>query len=272
MFDLHVHSAPCVFPRIADDLATVRWYEEAGFSGCVLKGHFEPTAGRAAAASGAAGIRVFGGVVLNTTVGGLNPAAVETTLALGGRIVWMPTLDALASQRPGVPKWGNTTANPPLAIPPLDWSVVQKVEVIAKLVAEADAVLATGHLSAEEVAWLVPFAARSGVRRILLTHPTYTVPAMSVSTVRELVELGAVAEITAWQLLHQDACNAAFLAAFVREVGYERCVLSSDAGQPNTPPAPAALAALVEALISAGLDRGGVRAMASEVAERLVVP
>jgi hypothetical protein len=272
VFDLHVHSAPCVFPRKADDLTTVRWYEEAGFSGCVLKGHYEPTVGRAAGAAAAVGIDVYGGVVLNTTVGGLNPAAVEAALALGGRIVWMPTLDARASRRSGVPTWGETSAQPPLACPPLDWSTEGRVERIVGLVADAGAVLATGHLSAEEVAWLVPLARRAGVKRILLTHPAHTVPALTGAETRELVELGAVAEITAWQLLHQEACDATFLAGFVREVGYKGCVLSSDGGQPNTPPAPQALAALVDRLVAAGLDRKAVEAMASELPQRLVVP
>ena len=43
------------------------------------------------------GLEVFGGIALNLTVGGINPAAVEhmTRVSGGwGRIVWMPTFDA----------------------------------------------------------------------------------------------------------------------------------------------------------------------------------
>ncbi len=54
----------------------MRLFAEAGFSGCVLKGHCEPTAGRAAAAGAGSGIVVLGGIVLNHAVGGINPAAV----------------------------------------------------------------------------------------------------------------------------------------------------------------------------------------------------
>ena len=33
-----------------------------------------------------------GGIVLNSPVGGANPDAVRLAAALGGRIVWMPTV------------------------------------------------------------------------------------------------------------------------------------------------------------------------------------
>ena len=57
--------------------------------------------------------------------------------------------------------------------------------------------LATGHLSADEVAWLLGEAQSAGVRRLLLTHPTYTVPAMSAAQVAELTAPGGYAEVTA---------------------------------------------------------------------------
>ena len=66
--------------------------------GIVLKNHYDPTAGLAYLARKAApGLEVFGGIDLNLSVGGMNPAAVEhmTQVAGGwGRIVWMSTFDA----------------------------------------------------------------------------------------------------------------------------------------------------------------------------------
>ncbi|HTF55007.1 MAG TPA: DUF6282 family protein, partial [Pseudonocardia sp.] len=35
VFDLHVHAAPDVWDRRGDDAQIVRWYAEAGFTGCV---------------------------------------------------------------------------------------------------------------------------------------------------------------------------------------------------------------------------------------------
>jgi hypothetical protein len=114
------------------------------------------------------------------------------------------------------------------------------------------------------------------VRRVLLTHPSFTVPDLSAARTRALCELGApgevVAEVTAYQLLHQPGCDAAALAAFVRDVGPEHCLLSSDAGQPTSPPAPEALQQLVDALAGQGVDRGALRAMAGDLPAALVTP
>jgi len=122
------------------------------------------------------------------------------------------------------------------------------------------------------VAWLLPTARAAGVRRILLTHPSYTVPAMSAGTARELSGAGAFVEITAYQLLHQPGLTDVELAAFVREVGIERVVLASDAGQPDSPPPPQALALLVDRLARQGLDHGALLAAASEIPQQLVTP
>jgi hypothetical protein len=106
---------------------------------------------------------------------------------------------------------------------------------------------------------------------VLLTHPSFTLPALAAPAVRELQELGAVAEITAYQLLHQPGVTAAALAGFVRALDPAGCVLSSDAGQPDSPPPPEALEQLVDALAAEGVDRGALLAMAGEAAERLVL-
>lgn len=269
MFDLHVHSAPCLLPRLADDAQTVAWYEAAGFSGCVLKGHYEPTAGRAHAAGAGRRVAVYGGIVLNAAVGGLEPAAVAAALSLGARVVWMPTMDARAHRLAGLgrpPGAGGAD----LAVPPLDPVADPRVRRILDLVAEADAVLATGHLSREEIAWLLPQARAAGVRRIVLTHAAFTVPGLTAAEARALAELGAYVEVTAFQLLHQPGMSAARLGALVREAGPRHCLLSSDAGQPHSPPAPEALGLLLAQLERTGLDRGELESMASDVPETLV--
>ncbi|WP_116051086.1 DUF6282 family protein [Amycolatopsis palatopharyngis] len=275
MFDLHVHAAPDVVARRADDIDTVAAYERAGYSGCVLKGHYESTVGRAHAAGRGRSMAVYGGIALNQHTGGINPAAVAAALSAGGRVVWMPTADAHTQEAAGLPR----LCGPPsrlgrhsYGVPPLEVNVEDSVREVCRLVAEADAVLATGHLSTDEVCWLLPVARECGVRRLLLTHPSYTVPAMSGQLAAQLCADGAFAEITAFQLLHQPTATSAVLAAFVREVGLEHVVLSSDAGQPDSPPAPQALEQLIDALAEQGLDRGALRACAGELPESLVVP
>ena len=66
--------------------------------GLVLKNHYESTASLAyVVRKEVPGIEIFGGIDLNRSVGGINPAAVERmTMVKGGwgRVVWMPTFDA----------------------------------------------------------------------------------------------------------------------------------------------------------------------------------
>jgi Family of unknown function (DUF6282) len=270
VFDAHVHSAPCVLPRLADDVGIVSAYEAAGFTGCVLKGHMEPTVGRARAASAGRTLAVYGGIVLNSAVGGLNPSAVEAALTLGARVVWMPTLDArahsdgmLARPFPHAPCYG---------LPPVDPAGEEAVREICALVATSDAVLATGHLSGAEIAWLLAAASSAGVERFLVTHASFTVPGLDADTARGLAREGAYIEVTSFQLLHQPGMTSAALASFIKEVGPERCILSSDAGQPDSPPPPEALGELVAALQAEGLDHEAVDAMASRIPETLVAP
>ncbi|GAA3937470.1 DUF6282 family protein [Microbacterium soli] len=275
MFDVHVHSAPDVSPRLADDHQIVEWYDEAGYSGCVLKGHYGETAGRAAIVGRGLNVRVYGSLVLNQQVGGINPEAVAAALEMGARVVWMPTADAHTQQTAGLPRL--CCGRPELsqvtyAIPPVDYSTAEACRLILRLVADADAVLATGHLSTAEVAWLLDEARRTGVRRMMLTHPSYTVPFMSASEARSLTGRGAFAEITAAQLLDQPGFGAEEIAAFIRGVGYDRILLSSDAGQSHNPPPPIALETLIEQLVGEGLDRSALVDAASAVPETLVVP
>lgn len=273
MFDLHVHAAPDVTARLVDDRDVVAAYADAGFTGCVLKGHYESTVGRAVAAGRGQSLQVYGGVALNQHVGGINPAAVAACLSAGGRVIWMPTADSHTQETAGLPRLcgiRRELATTTYAIPPVDDSNADAVRTICEMVAAADAVLATGHLSTAEVRWLLRTATECGVRRLLLTHPSYTVPGMSASEAVELTEYGALAEITTFQLLHQPGCDAARLAAFAKHVGLERIVLSSDTGQPNSPSPPEALRLLIESLTEQGLDRGELDASASERPARLI--
>src|SRR5579859_6238972 len=101
-YDLHVHSAPCLYPRLADDLTVTEAAQAAGLRGLVLKSHHEPTVGRAYILNqvfrreSPDPLTVYGSITLNAAVGGVNPVAVEAALRTGARMVWMPTVDSQA--------------------------------------------------------------------------------------------------------------------------------------------------------------------------------
>lgn len=271
MFDSHVHAAPDVLDRIGDDLDVGRAFGLAGFSGFVLKAHYESTVGRAHSVSKVTGQTVYGGIALNQHCGGVNPAAVAAALSSGGRVVWMPTADAHTQRSAGLPRLCHHEPRLPshaYAIPPVDPGAADETELVLALVAEHDAVLATGHLSEAECRWLSDRARFYGIDRLLFTHPSYTVPGLRPAAVRELVEAGGFAEITAYQLLHQPGCSPALLAR-VAEAAGDKLILSSDAGQPDSPMPPEALGMLIDVLAAEGLDRRRLEAAASTTPESL---
>jgi Family of unknown function (DUF6282) len=92
VIDMHVHSHPDVFGRSMDDIDVAQLAKARGMRGLVLKNHISETASRAALVMKVVpGIEVFGGIVLNNAVGGVNPHAVEWMHRVyGGRgkVVW----------------------------------------------------------------------------------------------------------------------------------------------------------------------------------------
>src|SRR5258705_4838540 len=102
--DMHAHADPDGTPRKIDAVDLARLAKERGMRAIVLKNHYEPTASLAyIVRKEVPGIEVFGGISLDLTVGGVNPAAVEwMTKVRGGygKVSWLPTFDSEAHARP----------------------------------------------------------------------------------------------------------------------------------------------------------------------------
>lgn len=275
VFDSHVHAAPDITHRFGDDATIAQQYVDETFSGFVLKGHYESTVGRAAAVAATSGLDVVGGIALNRTVGGINSHAVLTTLVSGGRMVWFPTADCHTQEDAGLPRLANLDrrlSRATVAIPPVtaDQEQINEIMLVLDLIAEFDAVLCTGHLSTAECRWLFDQAQRRGITRFLLTHPSYTVPEMSLREIMDFADQGAFVEMTAFQLWHQPNMTIAKLAEVARVAG-DKLILASDAGQPDSPPPPEALQELVDRLTSQGCDSGILHAAAAETPRQLVL-
>lgn len=240
-YDIHVHAAPDVVPRAMDLKQLCREAERAGMAGILLKDHCTSTVGRAAALNlmGSGVCRFYSALALNPPVGSLNPTAVEAALMAGTDVIYFPTYGAAHHIR----IWG--AGKPPTAFPlPRDHfaglTILQengalKSEAvdILKLIAEHDAVLATGHISAEESLTLLRKAKKMGIKRMLITHASESVPAMSVAGQKEAIALGALVEHSFFAAT--PACpNRISLESMrdaIRETGADHVILSSDFGQ-----------------------------------------
>jgi len=222
VIDLHVHAGPDVRPRKLDAVALARAAKAAGMRALLLKSHHTITADLAQVVEGVVGgIRIFGGVTLNEPVGGLNPEAVRAAIALGAKEVFMPTHSA-ASQRRHDGKAGGITI--------LDDAgrLRNEVKPILALVAEADVILGTCHLSPDEILVLVREARRAGVRKVLVNHPELNSLAIPLAMQKAMASEGAFFE--RMHLHGNSATDLPGLTAMTRAVGVERTVLVTDLG------------------------------------------
>src|ERR1700712_3810847 len=98
VIDIHAHSDPDSVPRSIDAIDLAKLAKSRGMRGLVLKNHWESTASLAyIVRKEVPGLEIFGGIDLNRSVGGVNPAAIERMVLVKGgygRVVWLPTFDA----------------------------------------------------------------------------------------------------------------------------------------------------------------------------------
>jgi Family of unknown function (DUF6282) len=253
--DMHAHADPDGAARSIDAIDLARLAKDRGMRAIVLKNHYEPTASVAyLVRKEVPGIEVFGGISLDLTVGGVNPAAVDwMTKVKGGygRVVWMPTFDSenqvtsSGQKRPfaSVAKGGQLLPE-----------VVQVISIIAK----NNLVLETGHSSPAEALLLIREGRRQGVQNILVTHAMSSPVLMSVADMKEAAKLGAYLELV-WVKPDSDAAKAYVKA--IREVGPDSIVLSSDLGQAANPLHPDGLLAMYQYLHSQGISIGDIDKM-----------
>lgn len=265
--DVHIHSTPDLFPRIGDDADVARHAASLGLRAIVLKCHSERTTSRAHLTRQLVpDIEVYGGIVLNRAVGGINPIAVEAALQLGAKQVWMPTVDAAnhaatfgstgAYDRQSSTMAGET---PPIRVLDDDGRLIGAVYDVLDLVAQHNVILGTTHLFKEEIHALVPAARERGVEKILITHPFFKVPALELADVEHLVGLGAFAEFGYCTI--SPMWNHAPLQRVVeaiRTIGVERSILMSDAGQRHNPMPAECLRVFAQSVFESGFSEDDV--------------
>ena len=259
--DLHVHSAPDLVARQFDDLQLAQAAQHWGLRAVVLKSHVESTVGRAAIATRASRVSIFGGLALNFDVtGGISSAACDTALRLGARAIWMPTKSSLAHNRALT-----SDARQPVSVAAADES--GELARICDLVAQADALLGTGHAARDEIAMIARRSQEAGTR-LILTHPDWLVPKLSVAEQSELADRfpDVTFERCAYSIspANPGQIPVSKTVQAIRAVGVARNVLSSDLGQADGLSWPSGLAEFGRALLHHGLTEADVATMIRE--------
>ena len=231
VIDVHVHTGPEAGKK--RKFTEYELAEEAvgvGAKGVVIKTHAFETASRAQLVQRSfPELRIWGGIALNREVGGLNARAVAAVADLGGRIVWLPTLDSDHELR-GAGKTGGIVCVE-------DGHTVPALDEVLRVIAKHDMVLATGHLCWQDQMVVVERAKELGVNRILVNHPTLLRISMPVEEQRKLIRYGVFFERNYGG--SRLPVDPVFEKHFdrnledIRALGVETSIMATDLGQPN---------------------------------------
>ncbi len=274
LIDFHTHAAPDVFGRAVDDEELAMLAAAREMEAVVFKNHVTLTADRAwLARKRVPGIRIFGGITLNSAVGGLNAHAVEWMWRMQGghgRVVWFPTFDADNHVR--------RAGTAPSGIRVVDeaGAVLPAAREVLKVCAAQRLVVHTGHASAEEALALIAVAREEGCDRIVVTHAEFDVVGMTEAQMKRAASMGAKMELCALGMLVGPEAPLAWMrhsarvplgetAGRVRSVGARHFVLGTDLGQTGNPTPADGLQMFVTGLEAEGISRDEIQMMGREV-------
>ena len=279
VIDMHVHSHPDVFGRNMDDIDVANLAKAKGMRGIVIKNHVSETASRAALVMKVVpGIEVFGGIVLNKAVGGINPDAVEwmhRVYGSRGKIVWLPTFEA--------DRHVKVLSKPDargLVVAP-GGQVTPEMEAILKIIARENLVLATGHVHPEEIIAVVRRGRELGVKNMLITHGFTNVPGLTMAQAKQVADMGAIIEVCFLQFLagpnaplafltHWTQVNAKNVATAVKEIGAKSLIISSDLGQSANMTHPDGIEAAIAAMKKENISDADIDVMMRKNPARLL--
>ncbi|MGE0388375.1 MAG: DUF6282 family protein, partial [Gammaproteobacteria bacterium] len=246
--DLHCHYGPdtlggtleCHGGHSVTAVQAAREAAASGHAALVLKSHsFASPAVATAMMEVVPGLKVFGGICTDYASGGLNVAGVESALALGARIVWLPTVHSRQDMNRGRNRRGGPERG--LAVTGEDGAPLDAVREIFELVRRKDAILATGHVTAaEHYAVIREFAPRG---KVLVTHAGEELggPCLDARQCAELADLGATIELTALgcrPVLGAKGKSPVQMGNMIRTIGPSRCTLATDYGWSTQVPNP----------------------------------
>jgi hypothetical protein len=199
-----------LFDRPFDEIEIATEARDAGYRGLVLKSIFSMNADRVELVRKVVpGIELFGSIVFNHTVGGLNPSAMRAAIGFGAKVAWLPTVHAQRHVEffgmPTYPWLGERNPSlshllkeerKPLRLLDDEGKLVKEATEIIELAADAGVVIGTGHVSAEEIFPTLIRAKEIGFKKMICTHVGWHATAWSRDEMMRMADLGATLEFT----------------------------------------------------------------------------
>lgn len=273
-YDIHQHGGPsATVARIHNELDFAIQGCEVGLGGIVFKNHDSPTTRSTilvqqvvdnwAKEHSKKPIRLYGGVVLNYAVGGLNPDAVVSAYRLGGKYVWLPNMDSNHHR-----KFVGEGEGEGIDLIDGNDKLVPKMKEILELMAGTNMVLGTGHNSTRERLIVVREAVKMGLERIEVIHPNHPVSWLTPEQCKTFAGLGCFIGIYAMDIGLTYTWDD--VMAIYKAVGPEKIVLGSDCGHYMESHPVDAMRRLLIGFLTKGVPDKDIKLMCQKNAENLL--
>ena len=263
MYDVHVHTSPSIARRKSTGVEALKLASSEEMAGFVLLDHTYNTEVVAKVLNELGyGAKVFGSILLNESVGGLNPSVVEAAIGLGTKQIQMPTY----STRNHEETMGDDVKTFPYkkrmkGVYVLDdrGRLIPEVEDILQLITGSQSFLGTGHLSAREAEVLVSRAKELKIRVLVngasngsgsesLDFPIPSQKRMAGDHVFMEHDYGVII-----RTVQKRRTPIESLVEQIRAVGAEHCVIATDAGQLEFPDFVSGLREFIKRLTEKGI-------------------
>jgi hypothetical protein len=309
--DIHVHAGPHISssPRRVGPIQAAVQARDAGMRAIVFMDVFEMSNGTAWLVNRAVpDFKTYGGLILNTVYGGMNPRAVKTAIQYGdgakyvsfgahsthfqasreGRIVdgrFVPLSELY-------PKFKAEEIERCICIP-IDKAPGPELDEILRLIAENPHVyMITGHVSPDEAVRLVDLAGEYGIGKVVVSSAVAKIASMD--QLRHMAGTGAFVEYTLAAYTHTTSIPKTHYyvereyasidegmkeeltggvreaADQIRELGADRCIIATDFGVYTLPEPVEGLREFIACLLDLGIPQGEIRKLVKTNPERLL--
>ncbi len=309
--DIHVHAGPHIFssPRRVDPVEAAIEARDAGMRAIVYMDVFEMSNGTSWIVNRVVkDFETFGGLIMNTVYGGMNPRAVKTALyyGTGAKYVSFGAHSTyFQAAREGhlvdgefvplselYPEFKTQELDRCIRIP-LEDDPDPALDEILRLIADHPLVyLNTGHISVPEALRLIELAGQYGIKKVLVASSVTKIATMS--ELRVMAESGAFIEYTLAAYTHTTPIPKTHyyvereymsidegmetapdggvkkIAEQIRELGAQHCILATDFGVYTLPSPVEGLREFIACMLDLGISEEDLRTMIKTNPERLL--
>ena len=309
--DIHVHAGPHIFssPRRLDPIEAALQARDAGMKAIVFMDVFEMSNGTAWLVNRVVpDFLTYGGLILNTVYGGMNPRAVKTAIQYGagakyisfgahstyyqaareGRVVegkFVPLSELY-------PKFRAEELERCIQIPVDSPPPPELDEILQLIAANPDIYLNTGHVSPTEALRLVDLAGEYGIGRVLVASAV--TKEASLEELQHMAANGAFIEYTLAAYTHTTPIpkthyyvereyasidegmdlgqtgSLRLAAEQIQALGPEHCIIGTDFGVYTLPEPVEGLREFIACLLDLGISPDDVRLLVKTNPERLL--